>query len=136
MKKNIKVKQHDDADCGAACLASISSFYKLRIPLSKIRQYASTDRMGTNIMGLVDAANKLNFDAKGVKGNIDILKKVPKPFIAHIVTEAQLQHYVVVYETKKSFIKLMDPATGKIYKYSYDDFGKRWSNNLFFLLYK
>ena len=54
MKKNIEIKQHDMTDCGAACLASIASYYNLELPISRIRQLASTDQMGTNVLGLID----------------------------------------------------------------------------------
>ncbi|NNL01128.1 MAG: hypothetical protein HKP39_02505, partial [Eudoraea sp.] len=36
----ITIKQHDITDCGAACLASIASYYELHIPIARIRQYA------------------------------------------------------------------------------------------------
>ena len=38
------IKQHDITDCGAACLASISAHYNLQLPISRIRQYAGTDK--------------------------------------------------------------------------------------------
>ena len=69
----IKIKQHDITDCGAACLASISAHYKLQLPIAKIRQYASTDKKGTNILGLIEAATKLGFEAKGVRGDQESL---------------------------------------------------------------
>lgn len=59
MKKAIKVKQRDITDCGAACLASIAACYKLQLPVSRIRQYAGTDKRGTNVLGLIEAAEKL-----------------------------------------------------------------------------
>ena len=70
-KKIVKVKQRDLTDCGAACLASVSSYYKYHLPISRIRQFASTDQKGTNILGLVEAAEKLGFLAKGLKGNFE-----------------------------------------------------------------
>ena len=45
---NYKVKQRDITDCGAACLASIGAWYKLGLPVSRIRQIAGTDQKGTN----------------------------------------------------------------------------------------
>jgi len=45
---NIRIKQHDITDCGAACLASVAAWHKLKIPLSRIRQWAGTDKKGTN----------------------------------------------------------------------------------------
>ena len=55
-KKYICVKQHDMKDCGAACLSTISKQNGLHFPISKIREYASTDRNGTNILGLVKSS--------------------------------------------------------------------------------
>ena len=93
---NIKVRQRDITDCGAACLASVAAFYKVNIPVSRIRQMAGTDKKGTNVLGLVEAAGKLGFLAKGVKGGWDSLFKIPKPAIAHIIVDAKLAHYIVI----------------------------------------
>lgn len=59
MKKGVKIKQFDITDCGAACLASVCAYYGLQFPIARIRQYAFTDQKGTNILGLIEAANKL-----------------------------------------------------------------------------
>ena len=39
----ITIKQHDITDCGAACLASISSHFNLQISIARIQQYKGTD---------------------------------------------------------------------------------------------
>jgi len=130
----IAIKQHDITDCGAACLASISAHYKLELPISKIRQYASTDKKGTNVLGLLEAAQKLGFEAKGVKGDIDSLSKIPKPAIAHIIVKEQLHHYVVIYKVTKTHITIMDPGTGKITKKTIASFKKEWTGVLVILL--
>jgi ATP-binding cassette subfamily B protein len=39
----ITIKQHDITDCGAACLASISSHFNFQIPIARIQQYKGTD---------------------------------------------------------------------------------------------
>ena len=67
MKRKTCIKQHDITDCGAFCLASIVAFYGLMIPIARIRQYASTDKKGTNVLGLIEASSKLGLLAKGVK---------------------------------------------------------------------
>ena len=69
-----EIKQHDMRDCGAACLASIAAHYHYGISIARVRQYASTDKYGTNVLGLIRAAEKLGFEAKGVRGNVDALK--------------------------------------------------------------
>lgn len=128
------IKQHDITDCGAACLASISAHYKLEIPIARIRQYAGTDKKGTNVLGLIEAAQKLGFEAKGVRGDFDSLFKIPKPTIAHIIVKKQLQHYVVIYEVTKSIIKIMDPGTGKFHKKTHQEFQEEWTGVLVLLL--
>ncbi len=130
----IKIKQHDITDCGATCLASISAHYKLEIPIARIRQYASTDKKGTNVLGLIEAAQKLGFEAKGVRGEFDSLFKIPKPAIAHVIVKERLQHYVVIYKVDKKFVTIMDPSTGKIHKKKHEDFKKEWTGVLVLLL--
>ncbi|MCL9805867.1 peptidase domain-containing ABC transporter [Flavobacterium amniphilum] len=127
---SIKIKQHDIKDCGAACLASIGNHYKVNIPIARIRQYANTDKRGTNVLGIIEAAEKMGFSAKGVKGGIDSLDKIPLPSIAHIVVKEQLHHYVVIYAVSKDKIEVMDPALGKMKIYNYDDFQKVWTGVL------
>jgi ATP-binding cassette subfamily B protein len=124
------IKQHDITDCGAACLASISAHFKLNFPIARIRQYAGTDKKGTNVFGLIKAAEKLGFDAKGVRGDFDSLFKIPKPAIAHIVVKEVLHHYVVIYDITKNHIVLMDPGTGKMEKRSHEEFKKEWTGVL------
>ncbi|MBN2806810.1 MAG: peptidase domain-containing ABC transporter [Prolixibacteraceae bacterium] len=127
---NIKVKQRDITDCGAACLASISAYYQLRLPVARIRQMAGTDKKGTNVFGLIMAAEKLGFSAKGVKGGTDALPKIPLPAIAHVVVKEVLHHYVVVYRVKRNRLEYMDPADGQIHKITLSEFEKMWTGVL------
>ncbi len=128
--KGIKIKQYDITDCGATCLASICAFYGLQYPVSRIRQYAYTDKQGTNVLGLVKAATKLGFSCKGVKANLEALKIVPKPAIAHIVVRKMLQHFIVVYQATNKYVVYMDPADGEMHQKSYTDFGNVWTGIL------
>lgn len=134
MMSRLNIKQHDITDCGAACIASIAAFYKLYIPLSKIRQIIGTDKQGTNIIGILDGAKKLGFDAKGVKGDTKSLLKIPIPAIAHIVIDGRLNHFVVIYKVSEQSIRIMDPGTGKITHTSIETFNKQWTGVLVILL--
>lgn len=134
MKKSVRIKQHDITDCGAACLASVAAFYKRRLPLARIRQYASTDQKGTNVLGMIEAAEKLGFTAKGVKGTFDSLSKIPKPAIAHVVVKELLHHFVVIYAVGKKHITVMDPGDGKLHKLSQEAFKNQWTGILVLLL--
>ena len=111
------IKQHDITDCGAACLASISAHYKLETPIARIRQYASTDKKGTNVLGLIEAAKKLGFEAKGVRGDFESLYKIPKLAIAHIILRV-IETLYCYYEVTKTYMKIIDPEDGIFHKKS------------------
>ena len=130
MKKGVLVKQHDMTDCGAACLASVTAYYGLKFPVSRIRQYASTDKKGTNVTGMIEAAKKLGLTAKGVKGPFECLFRIPKPAIAHVIIKEQLQHFVVIYKIDNHHVSVMDPGEGKIVKKTHEEFRKEWSSVL------
>ena len=70
----IKIKQHDITDCGAACLASIASHWHFHIPIARIRQYAGTDKKGTNVLGL-RAISKKMLPCQLLAGNEYIFEK-------------------------------------------------------------
>ncbi|WP_276379068.1 peptidase domain-containing ABC transporter [Flavobacterium sp. H4147] len=127
---SVKIKQHDIKDCGAACLASIGNHFKVNLPIARIRQFAHTDKRGTNVLGIIEAAEKMGFTAKGVKGGLDSLDKIPLPAIAHIVIKEQLHHYVVIYKVEKTKITVMDPGFGKMQVYTLEEFKKVWSGVL------
>ncbi|MCX6326560.1 MAG: peptidase domain-containing ABC transporter [Bacteroidia bacterium] len=127
---SIKVKQRDITDCGAACLASVAAHYNLTLPVARIRQLAGTDKKGTNVLGLVEAAGKMGFLAKGVRGEWDSLFKIPKPAIAHVIVKEVLHHYVVLTKTTNRYIEIMDPADGDLHKIPYEEFKKQWTGIL------
>ena len=129
----IKIKQHDITDCGAACLASVSAHYNLKIPIARIRQWAGTDKKGTNAWGLIKAAEKLGFSAKGVKGELEAMNEVPLPAIAHVVVKKVLQHYVVVYKFTKEYVEIMDPGDGQIHRKTHAEFAEEWTGVLILL---
>lgn len=130
---NIKIKQRDITDCGAACLASVAAHHKLKLPVSKIRQWAGTDKKGTNAWGLIKAAEKMGMTAKGVKATPESLAEIPLPAIAHVIVKEKLQHYVVIYKITTAYVEKMDPGTGKLEKQPIEEFKKEWTGVLILL---
>ena len=139
------IKQHDITDCGAACLTSVAAHYKLHLPIARVRQYAGTDQKGTNMLGLIEAAQKLGFQAKGVKGTVENIVKIPLPAIAHVIIRKETQavatnagtglhHYVVLYRIKDKKVTYMDPGDGKLHTKSIDEFKQLWTGVLMILL--
>lgn len=134
LKNNARVRQRDISDCGAACLASIAAHYQLQLPVARIRQLAATDSKGTNVLGVIEAAGKLGFEAKGVKGPWEALFNIPKPAIAHVVVKGLLHHFVVIYKVTKTHVVVMDPADGLYHKLTHEAFKAMWTNVLILLM--
>ncbi len=120
-------------DCGAACLTSVAAHYGRKMPIAKVRQICHTDKRGTNALGLVQGLEKLGFNAKGVRGNMEALAEIPLPAIAHVIIKEQWHHYIVIYKVEKDKITVMDPAFGKLETYSFADFSKIWTGVLILL---
>lgn len=125
------ILQHDERDCGAACLAMIASHYGLKYPISKFRELTKTDQNGSNLYGLCDAAQKIGLSAEALSGNTKELfgginnGEIVFPFIAHIINEDYMQHFVVVLKIKNNKISILDPAKGKV-KYTLEQFEQLW----------
>ncbi len=130
MRKSLKVRQLDITDCGAACLASVAGWYGLQFPVARIRQFASTDQKGTNVLGIIEAAEKLGLLAKGVRGSKDAVNSIPLPAIAHLKLPNGLLHFVVLYKISRSWIDLMDPVDGKIHRKRTEEFLSIWTGVL------
>ena len=87
--------------------------------------------MGTSALGIIQAAEKLGFSAKGVKANKpeDIFGEIPLPAIAHVVIDKSMLHYVVIHKISEKEIVVADPAKG-IVKYKPSDFFNSWTGIL------
>jgi len=127
------VKQHDQSDCGAAALATIALHHGRPIGLQKMRDLAGTDCIGTNLLGLVKAAEKIGFEAQGVRGNLEALGETPLPAIAHVKTTEDHGHFVVVHSVSKRQIVVADPAR-EILRLTPGEFEKQWTGYLVLLV--
>ena len=134
MKRPVKIRQHDVTDCGAACLASIAEYWGLKYNISKLRMLACTDRDGTNLLGLIEAASKIGFIAKGVRCPPENLRYVPVPAIAHVKLKNGFLHFLVIYSSGNKRLVLMDPSDGSIRKTYLKDFVSTWTGILVLLV--
>jgi ATP-binding cassette subfamily B protein len=133
--------QIDETDCGPACLVMAASRYKLYISIGYARELCKTDRLGTNLGGLAEAAQKLCMDAKAMHGEVadkTLDSKLIYPFIAHVRTtyssDNVLDHYVVITSVTKNTVKIWDPDISKgKYTTSRSEFLKIWTGYVLFL---
>lgn len=129
--KSRLVYQHDQNDCGAACLSTVASFYGLRIPIAQWREFTNTDKEGVSIYGMVEAAEKYGFLAEAKSGSVkELLEEVEAgnitvPLIANIVNTQQQSHFVVIRKIVHGRVYLFDPDLGSR-KILLEEFSRIW----------
>ena len=137
--------QSDSKDCGPTCLKIIAKHYGKTINIQELRDLSETNREGSNLLNISDAAEKIGFRSLGVKLSLNNLHEAPLPCILHWNKE----HYVVLYEIVNSnkynvknvfknkqytndnlqyTFKISDPAIGLI-TYNQQEFLKFWIGN-------
>jgi ATP-binding cassette subfamily B protein len=127
------VRQDGPSDCGAAALATVARHYRRPVGLEQMRELAGTDRLGTNLLGLLKAAEKLGFAAKAVKGAYDKLPHAPLPAIAHVRTEEGRGHFVVLHAVRRRGVVVADPGCG-VRALSRAQFCQDWTGHLLLLV--
>lgn len=130
MGYSVKIRQHDFSDCGAACLASVSAFWGLKLPIARIRLFSNTDSRGTTIKGIIDAARAFGLKAEGFKAQERTLYKIQKPAILHLQKRGGLLHFVVLYGIRNNILRIMDPIDGEIHNIKLEEFMEEWSGKL------
>lgn len=58
------IMQHDERDCGAACIAMIAAYYGCEKSLQFFRNLTNTDKEGVNVYGLIQASEKIGINAE------------------------------------------------------------------------
>ncbi|MGD9706468.1 MAG: peptidase domain-containing ABC transporter [Candidatus Delongbacteria bacterium] len=121
-KKFPWLRQHDETDCGAACLTMISKFYGLNLSMGQVREMANVNTAGATMSAVCRAAENLGYRARGLKSTLPALKQLKYPMIAHW----QGFHYIVLYRMDSKYIWVADPDLG-IKKYTHEYFKENWT---------
>lgn len=133
-KKYKCIMQDGMKDCGVSCLLTIIETYGGRVSKEQLRDMTKTTRNGVNAYWLLDAAKKIGFNTKAVKGCLEDLKDNMLPCIAHVIIDNKYKHFVVIHQInhKKKKIIIADPSKG-IINISFEEFNNI-STNTFLLL--
>ena len=119
--------QHDQSDCGVACLLSLIQYYGGSNHLEKLRELSGTTKQGTTLLGLFQAANQIGFSAEGNEADLQAIIDHKDPLILHVVIEERLQHYVVCYGFKNYKFIIGDPAKG-VTTYTKEELENIWKS--------
>ena len=123
--------QLDAMDCGPTCLRIIASYYGRHFSLQYLRERSHIDREGVSVLGIIEAAESIGFEALPVKLPFDgadpeqaYLMEAPLPCIVHW----KQNHFIVVYKINKHYVWIADPAVGKR-KLTHAAFKKHWQSD-------
>jgi ATP-binding cassette subfamily B protein len=129
-----KFRQLDSMDCGPICLSYICKYHGRYVSIKHIKNITYTNKQGTSLLCISDAAESMGFRTLGVRISFEqLINETPLPCIAHW----KQNHFVVIYKiiSKKSLFNfgkdyevyfcVADPARG-IVKYTSEEFKKAW----------
>jgi len=123
LKRFPHYRQYDEMDCGPTSLRIICEFYGKIFSLEYLRQLTNTTRLGSSLLGISEAAEKLGLRTIGAKLSYDdLLTEVPMPCIGYWYQ----RHFIVIYKITKNKVHVSDPAHG-IIKYTKTEFLKGWA---------
>lgn len=109
-------------ECGAASLAMVMAYFKLYVPLEKLRMDCGVSRDGSNALNLVKAAKSYGFESRGFKYDPDELNVLELPLVIHW----NCNHFLVLEGRKGNSFYLNDPASGPR-KVTYDEFDRSFT---------
>ena len=102
------VRQIDEIDCGAACIAMLCHFFGHNISMTAIRSAVGTDVTGTTLTGLVRGGNEIGLSMRAIKSSADRLDALPLPMILHWAGN----HWLIAHRVDGERVRVVDPAVG------------------------
>lgn len=131
-KRKPFIVQHDEKDCGSACLLMIAEYYGKKMRFETGRRLTGENVGGNSIYDIIKGADRIGLNAEAYEGNVEELikntknKKIKLPIIVRVVSEDLYEHFIVIYGISNNNVMVGDPADLKIRKIKIKDFEKKW----------
>ncbi len=103
------ILQSELAECGAACLAMVSSYHGHKMSIEAIRHYLPSSLKGLSLKDMMQAAGKVQFTPRALRLEVDELCNLKCPAILHW----NLDHFVVLESVRGNRVVIHDPARGR-----------------------
>ncbi|MBC7111679.1 MAG: C39 family peptidase [Methanothermobacter sp.] len=104
------VMQSSSYSCGPAALATVLRNLGVNCTEAELAELAGTDESGTTMYGLIVAATSKGLRARGVKMELNDLRKNHIVFVKY----GDTCHYTVIMSMDERNVTLADPALGRI----------------------
>lgn len=129
-------RQHDQSDCGPACLLSALRYHAATAPLERLREWSGTSTQGTTLLGLLQAAQQVGFEADGYEADVPSLQDCADLCILHVIKEQRLQHFILCYgwDAQRGAFLISDPAEPHITWMSPEALLNIWQSKALLLL--
>jgi HlyB family type I secretion system ABC transporter len=108
-RKVPQLAQMTDAECGAACLAMVLSYYGRKTSVSEIRERCGVGRDGLSARSIVRAARDYGMRVRAVSLQENDFRFVSLPAIVHW----EFNHFLVVERWSPKCVDVVDPALGR-----------------------
>lgn len=109
--KKYVVLQHDQKDCGCACLKMVLKYYGGDANLEHLKELSGTTAKGTSMLGLIQASEHLGIEAVAYEASVEDLKKINEPCVLHVEIENGY-HYITFFSFEKDKFLIADPSIG------------------------
>jgi ATP-binding cassette, subfamily B, bacterial CvaB/MchF/RaxB len=103
------IRQTEQAECGLACLAMVSSYHGHRIDLNTLRRRHPVSLKGVTLRAMIQVASQMQLACRPVRFELDHLKQLNLPTIVHW----DMNHFVVLKSVSRRRIVIHDPASGE-----------------------
>ncbi|MEH6537724.1 MAG: cysteine peptidase family C39 domain-containing protein [Psychroserpens sp.] len=124
------LRREDRNNCGILALESMAKYYGFSTTYKEIKGLVFIDKLGINLLSLLNAAESIGFSAKGMKGSYDAIGSIPLPAIAHMATVGEpLNHFVVLHKWDNNAVVVSDRNKG-VRRQSRVEFCSYWTGYL------
>lgn len=118
--------QHDNMQCGIACMQMICKYFGRKYSLNFLSKFCSVTPQGVSMLGLNEAAKTLGLHTHCARASVFELKANVLPCIL----QWNQNHFVVLYKIKKGRkFYVADPGKGLV-TYSRAEFERHWASML------
>lgn len=119
-----------------SCYEWVLNHYNITGYKEKLISKFDKAKKNVSLHDVIKVLEKLNFETKGVKGDIDSLSQIPLPAIAIVKLRGYLSLYVVITKVSDTHITIFNTELKEEESYTKDYFATIWDGSMILMLPK